>query len=92
MTKKQTYQQEKEKQLEEIDTRLRSLEASLEQMESQAKIEYQRQLKTLQLQRQELAAKIASLKDSSEQAWTDLKLGIELALNDLTQGISEALG
>ena len=80
---KQSYLEMFEGQLREWDARLDFIKAKAGSLKADAKIEFQRQLVTLQQKRQEAGAKLEDLYTRTDVAWDDLKEGTETAWRDL---------
>lgn len=77
-----------------VDARIKEWEADIKRMEAEA----QRARAEERLQRGKLAedaheklealkAKAAELKEANENAWIDLKTGVEMAMNDITSAL-----
>jgi prefoldin subunit 5 len=53
-------------------------------------IEYQKQIEALKTNRDEIEKKISEISRSSENAWEDLKAGVDLAREAMSEAIKSA--
>ncbi len=90
-TKKDAYQQKMEAQLKEWDALIDQLRARAEQANAEAKIEYMNRVEELQGKRNTLQEKLDKMKNSSGDAWKDLKAGVENAFSDLKISVESAI-
>jgi len=89
-TKKETYQQKLEAQLDEVEARLNLWRAKMEQAGADAKLEYQRQLENVEKQRDTARNRLQELRDASEDAWEEMKAGVDRAWNELQSAFENA--
>lgn len=82
---KQAYQEKLEAQLREWDARLDLVKAKAAELGADAKIEFETQLAALQQRQHEARAKLADLRERSEEAWEDVKEGTERAWSELAK-------
>ncbi|WP_116473251.1 sll1863 family stress response protein [Zobellella maritima] len=90
MSMKDAYQQKLRSQLDEWDAELNRLKAKADMAKADIQIEYNKQIKALQSKRDEAGKKLAELEQASDDAWVDLKSGIENAWESLGQALKSA--
>jgi chromosome segregation ATPase len=90
MERKEAYAKKVQAQLDEWDADIKKLRARAEQAEANAQIEYQKQIETLQSKRDSVKGKLADLKRASDDAWEDLKDGLESARDSLGNALKSA--
>lgn len=90
MSTKQAYQQKLQAQLDEWSAEIGKLQAKGDQVSADARIEYDRQVQELRTMQAEARRKMGELKNAGDDAWQDLKAGIEHAWNDLGRATKSA--
>jgi multidrug resistance efflux pump len=70
----------------EIDT----LSAKADQAEASARAEYHKQLEVLRSKRDQARSKLGEVESASEGAWQDLKAGVELAWESVSEAVRSA--
>lgn len=91
MQEKDLYRQKFEAKLKEVIAQIDLLEAKADQVKAESKIELQQQIQSLRQQRDTLGQKLDQLKQSSGDAWKDLKAGLESATEDLKGALGKAM-
>ena len=66
------------------------LKAKMEGATADAKLDYGRQLEGLEAKYQATLASLKKLTESADSAWQDLKVGAELAVEDLRETVRSA--
>lgn len=88
---KQIYQDKVQAQLDKFNAQIDEWNAKARQAQADARIEYQSHLDMLLTQQQALQKKLEELKSTSEDAWEEFKMGVDLAWRDLQAGFEVAL-
>ncbi len=91
MSKRDAYIQKLHAKIDEWNADIDKLAAKAQQTEADAKIEYQQQIDALKHQRQEVKNKLADLKQSGEDSWEDLRAGLDLAFESMSEAIRSAM-
>jgi len=87
---RQAYEQKLQAQLDEWKAQIALLNAELNKAEANAQIEYKKTIEALEQQRDAAEAKLDELQRSGEDAWLDLKVGIEAAWERLDNAVKSA--
>ena len=90
MSKKDAYIQKLHAKIDEWNADIDKLTAKASQVEAESKIEYQKQIGTLKNKRDEVEKKVSEISRSGEDAWQDLKAGIDLAWEAMSEAIKSA--
>jgi short-subunit dehydrogenase len=89
MEKKDIYVQKMKAKLDEWSAEIDRLQARSEQVEADLKLEYSRRMKNLQEKQDTAQEKLDNLINSSGQAWTEFKSGVESAWKSLEDSIQD---
>jgi dGTP triphosphohydrolase len=90
MSKKEAYEKKIEAQLKEWKTDIDKMKAKAEKADAEAKLEYYKQIEELRTRQEAAQKKLTELKGTGEEAWEDLKVGIELAWTSLGEAVKSA--
>jgi uncharacterized coiled-coil DUF342 family protein len=90
MINKEAYIKKLHAKIDEWNADIDKLTAKASQVEAESKIEYQKQIGTLKNKRDELEKKVSEISRSGEDAWQDLKAGIDLAWEAMSEAIKSA--
>lgn len=90
MSLKQAYEQKLKAQLDEWKTEIDNLKARADKAEADVQLEYYKQIESLREKQETARNKLHELENASEDAWEDLKAGIEIARDDLRDAIKSA--
>ena len=90
MKSKEAYIQKLHAKIDEWNADIDRLKAKADQVEANSKIEYQKQIQALKTNRDEIEKKISEISRSSENAWEDLKAGVDLAWEAMSEAIKSA--
>jgi peptidoglycan hydrolase CwlO-like protein len=90
MDNKEAYINKMKAQLNEWDAEIDKLKAKYEKVSADTALEYQKQIDDLKSKRAAAENKITELKESSGDAWEELKSGIENAWTSLGEAIKSA--
>ena len=84
------YVEKMKAKLDEWNAEIDKLEAKARQAEADARIGYHKQIDTLKEKRTNLSKRFDDLRQSGESAWKDMKSGVELAANSLSEALRSA--
>jgi len=90
MKNKEAYIQKLHAKIDEWNADIDKLKAKADQVEADSKIEYQKQIEVLKSKRDEIEKNVSELSRSGEQAWEDLKAGMDLAWEAMSKAIKSA--
>lgn len=90
MNSKEAYIQKLHAKIDEWNADIDRLKAKADQVEADSKIEYQKQVEALKNNRDDIEKKISEISRSGENAWEDLKAGIDLAREAMSEAIKSA--
>jgi len=83
MSRKEAYEQKLQAQLDEWSAKIDKLKAKADSAEADAQLEYHKQIEELRSMQEAAANKLTELKDTGDDAWEDLKAGIDNAWDSL---------
>jgi len=84
------YVQKLKAKMDEWNAEIDRIEAKADQADAESKIEYEKQLEDLRAKRRDLEEKIAKLQQAGDDAWEDLKAGIDSAWDALGNALKSA--
>lgn len=90
MSMKQAYVEKVQARLNEWDAEIEKLKARAEGAEADAKIEYHEQIETLREEQREAQAKLDELRAAGDNAWEDMKAGVQQAWDSLEHAAEKA--
>ena len=90
MKNKEAYIQKLHAKIDEWNADIDKLKAKADQVEADSKIEYQKQINILKTKRDEIEKKVSEISRSGEEAWEDLKAGVDLAWEAMSDAIKSA--
>jgi hypothetical protein len=90
MTEREAYREKANARLQELQARIDLLQAKAKQATADVKLDYERTMKDLRAQQDQIAGQIGGTQDASEEAWEELKTGIDAALTHLRSSVDEA--
>lgn len=90
MSTRDEYVKKMHDMLQKLDAEIDTLAARTGQVEADVRDEYHKQLAQLRTRRDEVRAKLDTLRDAGEGAWQDLKAGVELAWDALGEAVDSA--
>ena len=91
MNARQTYQEQIEPQLREWASKIDDLQTKAEAAKGETQTQVREKLTELRVKQDEAKRKLESLKRASDDAWTDIKVGLDRAVEDLKQGVNSAI-
>ena len=90
MKDKDKYINDLKAKIEEWNADIHKLKAKANQMEANTKLEYQKQIQSLKNKRDEMKEKLSHTDSSSEEAWKDLKSGLDQAWETMNNAVKSA--
>jgi hypothetical protein len=87
---KEAYEKKIEAQMDEWKIEIDKLKAKADKAEADAQIQYYKQIEDIRAKQEAAREKLAELKGAGEDAWEDLKTGLENALNNLKDAVKSA--
>lgn len=91
MENKKSYLQRLAEQLQEWDTEIDELKLKAHLAKADAKDELQKQLEELRVKRETAQSKLKLLQESSDDAWDDVKEGVEKSWKELKGAFASAI-
>lgn len=90
MSSKQAYQKKIQAQLDEWSAEIDKLRAKADRADADAEIALNREIDNLRDKRNQARQKLDELSSAGEDAWEDIKTGVEAASNALGQAVRSA--
>ena len=90
MSMKEAYQQKIEAQLDEWTAEIDKMKAKAAKAEADARLEYNDRIEELRLKQLVAQEKLQEFREAGEDAWEDLKAGLELAWDSLGEAVKSA--
>lgn len=90
MSTKKAYEEKLQAQLDEWNAEIEKLKAKADKAEADARIEYYEQIEKLREQQREAQSRLDEFRRAGEDAWEDLKAGIENARDSLGKAVKTA--
>jgi len=91
MDKKKSYEERLEAELNEWSAKINVLKAKAAKTQADVKINFAEEIKLLEEKKQKAKEKLHELRDAGDDAWVDLKAGLESVWSDLGNSISKAV-
>jgi uncharacterized coiled-coil DUF342 family protein len=91
MNKKDEFVRKMHSELDQWNNEIDALITRADKAEEQVQTEFRQQIKTLHGKRDEVHNQLYELEQASENAWEDMKLGIEMAVVDISEAINSAI-
>jgi chromosome segregation ATPase len=87
---KEEFQKKLEPRLKELDVEIAKLREKGRDLKDQAKADWDRKMADLETKRDAARAKLAEVRDSSAEAWKDIKQGAQSAWDELDKAFRDA--
>jgi ElaB/YqjD/DUF883 family membrane-anchored ribosome-binding protein len=84
------YKQKTRAQMKEMQAKMQVLEAGAEKAGADMRIKYQKYLDDWKSRFDDIEVKLDKLSNSSEDAWDNIRSGIDTAMNELGDAINKA--
>jgi Zn-dependent M32 family carboxypeptidase len=91
MTMREAYEKKLQAQLDEWAAEIKKLKAKADKAGADAKLEYHKQIEDLRALQERAKAKFAALKETGDDAWEDLKGGIEKAFDTMNKALKSVI-
>jgi multidrug resistance efflux pump len=91
MSKKQAYEEKFKAQLDELDAKIDVLKAKAKQAGASVKADYYETVEDLQKKRSEAQTKLQHLRDAGDDAWEDMKQGVEESWTAFAAAVKSAV-
>ena len=91
MSMKESYEKKLQAQLDEWSADIDKLKARADKAEANVQIAYYKQVEELRSLQKTASQKLANLKDAGDDAWEDLKTGIEKTWDKLGHELKSAI-
>jgi uncharacterized coiled-coil DUF342 family protein len=91
MNSKDKFVRKMHSELDQWNNEIDALVTKADKAEEQVQTEFRQQIEELHSKRDEVHKKLYELEQASENAWEDMKLGIEMALGDISEAINSAI-
>ena len=90
MSMKEIYQKKLQAQLDEWSAEIDKLKAKADRAEADAQLEYYKEIEELRSMQKEARSKLLELKNASDDAWEDLKAGMDSSWNIVGNALKSA--
>jgi len=90
MDMKKAYLDKIQAQMKEQQAEIEKLRAKTQQLEADARLNYQNQMEELDSKMHQANERVVELKQAGGGAWNELKSGAEIAWKDLSSAINKA--
>jgi len=90
MSAKQAYEKKLEARLDEWKAEIDKLKAKAAGAEADAQLQYEKEIDNLQKRQAEARQKLEELRKAGDDAWEDMKAGIENAWSELQDAMGKA--
>lgn len=91
MTMREDYVRKMEAKLEQWNAEIDTLIVKAALAEAELKTEYNEQIEVLRNKQIEARVKLEALRDASDEAWKDMRAGVEMAWDSVGEAINSAL-
>jgi len=90
MSTKEDFLRKMHAKLDQWNAEIDALTAKADAAKAEARAEYHKQLETLRGKRDQASSKLNELESAGEGAWQDLKAGVELAWESVSEAVRSA--
>lgn len=90
MSTKDEYVRRMHTKLEQWNAEIDTLAARVDQLETDARAGYRKQIETLRGKRDDARRQLDTLQQSGESAWQDMKAGVEIAWDAIGEALNSA--
>lgn len=91
MASRQEYIESLHRKIDEWNTQIDKLVAKKDRLEAESKLELQKQIDSLKGKRSEMEIQLENLKNTSADAWEDVKSGVDLAWEAMNTAVKSAV-
>mgnify|MGYP000238813108 CR=1 FL=1 len=90
MSNRDAYVEKMHAKLDELNAEIDRLKAKLDGAKAEKRIEYQEDIENLKAKQKEVEEKIDTLRDAGDDAWEDIKKGVEDAWQSMESAVNAA--
>jgi predicted nucleic acid-binding Zn-ribbon protein len=90
MSDKDAYVQKLHVKLDEWNAEIDKLKAKANKAEAESRLEYQKEIESLQRRRKAAEEKLSEVRQAGEGAWKDLKSGVQNAWDSMEEAVKSA--
>ncbi|MFO7831153.1 MAG: coiled coil domain-containing protein [Desulfuromonadaceae bacterium] len=90
MGMKEAYQKKLHAELDEWSAEIEQLKAKADKEEAESQLEYYKKIEELRTMQDQARSKLAELEQAGNEAWEDLKAGLDSARDTLSNAIRSA--
>lgn len=90
MSSKEEFVRKMHIKLDEWNAEIDALSVRAAAAEADARVEFRKQIEALRSKRDDARVKLKTLEDASENAWEDMKAGVELAWDVVSDAVRSA--
>ena len=90
MDKKQAYEAKFKAQLDELNAKIDVLKAKAKQSEASVEADYYQTIEDLKKKRSEAQSKLQKLREAGDDAWEDMKQGVEESWTAFANAVKSA--
>ena len=91
MASRKEYIQSLHQKIDEWNSDIDELIAKKDKVETESKLELQKQIDALKVKRSEMEIKLEALKNTGADAWEDVKSGVDLAWEAMNSAVRSAV-
>jgi uncharacterized coiled-coil DUF342 family protein len=91
MNSKDEFVRKIHSELDQWNNEIDALVAKADKAEEHVQNEFRQQIEVLHSKRDEVHKQLYELEQDSESAWKDMKLGIEMAVGDISEAVNSAI-
>jgi hypothetical protein len=84
------YEEKADAKLKKLKAQMTLLEADFEEAKADVRIKYTKQLDKIRDQYQKAKMRLDKMADSTQDAWKELRTGVDQAINELEEAIGSA--
>jgi hypothetical protein len=89
-TKKDAYVEKLKGNIDKWNAEIDEFQAKTDKAKDEVQVEFQKQIAEIKAKRQGLEGKMAELKNAGDEAWEDVKGGVDVARQILGQAVNSA--
>jgi hypothetical protein len=90
-TKKEIYQQKVEAKIEQVNAQIDSYLSKIDETKADTKLEIKNQLDDLTNQRKTVERKFEEIRNAGQDAWSDMRSGLDDAIDELEASFKQAV-
>jgi hypothetical protein len=91
MNTKETYENTVGPQLKEWASKVDDLQATIDKKKEDVRSRYREQITELRRKQEEVRKRLEVLRHTGDEGWTEIKGGLDRALEDLKEGVNSAI-